>query len=300
MNSQQRRELMFASLAGLSVGDAFGQQFNWHPEDIAIQRTDVPIWKWTDDTEMAISIVRVISEIGEIDQDYLADLFLQEFDPARGYGPAMLYDYFHQMKSGTNWRKAASSLFDGSGSYGNGSAMRVAPLGACFSDDLAKVVEQATLSAEVTHTHPEGIAGAVAIAVAAAVAAQQRTTKTVTGSRTFIEAILPWVPESRTRRFITQAYEELGPNVDSEKVAQLVGNGSGVTCQDTVPFCVFVAGQHLNNYETAMWETVRVLGDMDTTCAIVGGIIAANVGREGIPDEWVHSTESVPIFDANG
>ena len=59
-------------------------------------------------------------------------------------------------------------LFGGEGSFGNGAAMRVAPLGAYFADELDAVVEQASFSAEVTHSHPEGIAGAIAVAVAAA------------------------------------------------------------------------------------------------------------------------------------
>ena len=68
---------------------------------------------------------------------------------------------------GTDWRDAARRPFRGAGSMGNGAAMRVAPLGAWFADDVARAVDEARRSAEVTHMHPEGIAGAVAVAVAA-------------------------------------------------------------------------------------------------------------------------------------
>ena len=205
-----KRKATIDSLEGLSVGDAFGQQFFWHQEDIGIRRTDVPTWKWTDDSEMAFSIVKVLIEIGEIDQDYLADLFLSEFDTARGYGPAMVFDYFHQRQQGVGWKDASTSLFDGTGSYGNGSAMRVAPLGVFFADDLEKVVEQARLSAEVTHSHPEAIAGAIAIAVAAAIAFRQRTEATVTGARTFIEEVLPYVPESNVKHGLIPGLRRTG------------------------------------------------------------------------------------------
>lgn len=297
MTDNQRRKATLDSLEGLSVGDAFGQQFFWHQQDIGIRRTDVPIWRWTDDSQMAFSIVKVLFEIGEIDQDYLADLFLNEFDTARGYGPAMVFDYFHQRQQGVPWKTASTSLFDGTGSYGNGSAMRIAPLGVFFADDLEKVVEQATLSAQVTHSNPEAIAGAIAVAVAAAISYRQRTEVTATGARTFIEEILPYVPESNVKHGLIQAYEELGPKVDSFKVAELVGNGSAVTCQDTVPFCIFLAGQYLNDFEEAMWNTVQALGDMDTNCAIVGGIVASKLGRDAIPEEWIQSRESIPALD---
>jgi len=61
-----------------------------------------------------------------------------------------------------------------------------------------------------------------------------------------------------------------------------------------VPFCVWVAGRYLDSYEDALWETVSVLGDMDTNCAIVGGIVAAHVGVAGIPDTWIDSREPLP------
>jgi ADP-ribosylglycohydrolase len=285
---------MYDSLAGLSVGDAFGEQFLWHIEDIPARRVDVPEWRWTDDTEMALSIVSILTRYGTIDQNELARAFAARFDPRRGYGAAMLFELLPKLRNGDDWRAAARALFDGSGSYGNGAAMRVAPLGAYFADDLGTVIDEARRSAEVTHAHHEGVAGAITVAVAAALAARQRTGRTISGSRTFIEAVLPHVPHSIVRERLSALRQQLGPHASIEKVAQLVGNGSQVSAQDTVPLCLWVAGRHLNNYEEALWETVSVQGDMDTNCAIVGGIVAAHVGLDGIPAEWINSREPLP------
>jgi ADP-ribosylglycohydrolase len=287
---------MLDSLAGLSVGDAFGEQFLSHMEDIPRRRIGDPVWGWTDDTEMAISIASNLLKHRAVNQDELAREFVDCFDPRRRYGRAMLFQYFPRIRAGDHWRDVSYSLFDGEGSYGNGAAMRVAPLGAWFADDLDSVVAQATLSAEVTHAHPEGIAGAIAVALAAALAARQATECSISGPRSLIEAILPLVPESEVRQRLVLLYETVGPRVPIAHVAELVGDGGLVSAQDTVPLCVWAAGRYRDDYEEALWQTVSVLGDMDTNCAIVGGIVAAHVGAGGIPARWLESRESIPSF----
>jgi ADP-ribosylglycohydrolase len=89
----------------------------------------------------------------------------------------------------------------------------------------------------------------------------------------------------------------LGPRVSIAQVADLVGDGSLVSAQDTVPLCIWAAGRQLDDYEEALWQTVSVLGDMDTNCAIVGGIVAAHVGIGGIPARWLESRESIPSLE---
>ncbi|HEX9595880.1 MAG TPA: ADP-ribosylglycohydrolase family protein, partial [Anaerolineales bacterium] len=61
---------------------------------------------------------------------------------------------------------------------------------------------------------------------------------------------------------------------------------------DTVPFCLWSAAHNLDNYEEALWQTVAGLGDRDTTCAIVGGIVALSSGN--VPLAWVRRREALP------
>jgi ADP-ribosylglycohydrolase len=154
------------SLEGLSVGDAFGERFFLHSDVVeslvAARAIPASPWYYTDDTQMALSIVSILRECGEIDQDKLAQSFAKYYVRDRGYGAAM-HKLLVQIQNGEPWQKVASSLFDGQGSYGNGAAMRVAPVGAYFADDLDLVVTQARKSAEITHTHPQAIAGAIII-----------------------------------------------------------------------------------------------------------------------------------------
>ena len=125
------------------------------------------MWEWTDDTEMACSVVSELRDRGHIDSDGLAAGFAHRCEPYRGYGGGAVV-ILHEIRDGRPWREAAGVAFGGQGSCGNGAAMRVAPLGAYHLDGPRRAAEQAIRSAEVTHAHPEGIVGAVLVAVAAA------------------------------------------------------------------------------------------------------------------------------------
>src|SRR5919199_828033 len=113
-----------ASLEGLSVGDAFGERFfSWPIENAFDRRLPPPLWRFTDDTQMALSIVATLRKYGKIDQDALARSFAEQIDATRGYGPAM-YRLLPLIRGGADWRAASASLFGGKGSFGNGAAMR--------------------------------------------------------------------------------------------------------------------------------------------------------------------------------
>ncbi|RIK77855.1 MAG: crystallin J1 [Planctomycetota bacterium] len=294
-NDRLRRAL--SVLHGLSVGDAFGQQF--FTPGIPVwcinqRRPPPPVWRYTDDSEMAIGIVEILSAHGRIDQDALAIRFGERFaaEPARGYGPAAIR-ILHAISQGESWRTVGRSAFGGTGSFGNGSAMRVAPIGAYFCSDLNEVVAQAAASAEITHAHEEGIAGAIAIAVATAWCCRQPCGKELSGKE-MLDVVRDHTPRGPIRLGIEEA---LGIELDAWEftAASLLGNGSRITARDTVPFCLWSAAAHLDSFTDAMWATMRVEGDVDTNCAIVGGIVAAANGTDGVPVEWIDSRERLQI-----
>jgi ADP-ribosylglycohydrolase len=284
------------SLEGLSVGDGFGGFFEGaRPESLPHHlksRTLPPRpWHFTDDTNMALSIFESLRKYGEINQDELALSFALHFDRARGYG-ASIRGLVARILAGQPWREVAGNTFSGQGSYGNGGAMRVAPLGAYFADDLDAVVEQARLSAEITHAHPEGIAGAIATAVAAALAWRVRDSAKPSRPE-FIGQVLSYLPESEVTSGIRRARDILS-DTSTQHAAAMLGNGSRISAQDTVPFVLWSAAEYLDNYEEAIWQTASAGGDVDTTCAMVGGIVAMNTGVEGIPPQWIESREPLP------
>jgi ADP-ribosylglycohydrolase len=290
------------ALEGLSVGDAFGERSPLHQAVLRgllpPRALPKPPWRYTDDTEMALSIVAVLREHRGIDQERLARSFAGRYDRSRQYG-AGSERLLSRLRAGEPWREAARALFDGRGSWGNGAAMRVAPLGAYFADDLDAVVEQARHSAEVTHAHPEGIAGAVAVAVAAAWAWRSRSARAVPRGRKFLDLVVPMVPEGETLAKLRRA-RELPPDAPVATAVALLGNGAAISAPDTVPFALWCAARRLDDYEAALWFTASGQGDVDTTCAMVGGIVALYTGVDSIPPEWRKYRESLPAWLTEG
>lgn len=284
------------SLEGLSVGDAFGERFFVNPASLQllIDNCALPAtpWRFTDDTQMALSIVEILGHHDGIDQDALALSFGLRYDRTRAYGSAM-HRLLSLLRAGESWQHPAYNLFGGQGSFGNGSAMRVAPVGAYFADNLDAAATHAVRSAKVTHTHPEAAAGAIAVAVSTALAWQTRQQGRPLAASDFLNYLLPYVPASTVRDGIASGRDIAGTS-PIHAVAAALGNGSEISCQDTVPFCLWCAAHHLDDYEEALWQTVGALGNRDTTCAIVGGIVVMYAGVEGIPPDWRTAREPLP------
>lgn len=283
------------SLDGLSIADALGEQLlhsGPHARVHALTERVAPTekrWGWTDDTAMAISIVEELAARGGIEPGPLAAAFARRYvaEPARGYGRGA-HQVLAAIAQGEPYESAARALFNGTGSRGNGGGMRSAPIGAYFAGDLAAAAHHAALSAAPTHAHPDGAAGAVAVAVAAAaVFAGERDPKAV------LEAVVAHTPTGPTLDGLRRAIPML--RAEPITVAAELGNGSAVLSADTVPFAVWCAAVHLGDFAGAVWACAGVGGDIDTTCAMAGGIIAGAVGAEGIPAAWRAAREPLPI-----
>ncbi|MFF3073634.1 ADP-ribosylglycohydrolase family protein [Kitasatospora sp. NPDC057904] len=296
------------ALEGLALGDAFGERwfplFRTAPEayrDIRARRTpEESPWHWTDDTAMALSVHRVLTVHGTVDQDALAAAFGATYlaDAYRGYGAGMHRLLPALAGDPSSWRTRTRELFDGQGSFGNGAAMRVAPLGAWFAGDAEEAARQAALSAEVTHAHPEGVAGAVAVAVAASLAAASRGGPAPDGEE-FLKQVLRHTPAGEVRNTLALACA-VRPDARPWRAADLLGNGQRVSAADTVPFALWSAAMNLDSLTDALWSTAEGLGDVDTTCAITAGTVAARTGLSGADPLWLQRREALPEWTAQG
>lgn len=295
----ERLSRALRSLEGLSVGDAWGERFFGPVEVVAERITERrlpgPPWRYTDDTEMAIAVTEELAAHQKIDPSALARAFVRRFvaDPERGYG-AGTARLLQQMRRGAFWKEAAGAVFNGEGSCGNGAAMRAAPIGAYFADQPEAIVEQAQRSACVTHAHPDGQAGAVAVALAAAHLQRSCGSSLQQTRDTFFDAVLERCPEGPTRQGI-EAASKLGEQPPA-KAAVLLGSGEKLLSSDTVPFALWCACRGMHSFEEAMWSTVAGLGDRDTTCAIVGGLVAL---RSPPPTAWIAHRELLR-FESSG
>ncbi|MEV5509338.1 ADP-ribosylglycohydrolase family protein [Streptomyces orinoci] len=279
-----------ASLRGLAVGDALGSQFFVPANYPLLKRRQTPQapWRWTDDTEMACSVLAVLAGHGRVDQDALARSFAEHHDFDRGYGPAV-NRMLRLIREGGDWRELAAALFKGQGSWGNGAAMRIAPLGAWYADDPEQATHQAEISAYTTHQHREAVAGAMAVAAAAALAAAADGPPK---PEALLDGVIGLVPRSAVQAALRRARDMLD-YADTTTVAAVLGCGRRTSAMDTVPFALWAAARHLDSFQAAFWTTAQAGGDVDTTCAIVGGVVAAT-GRGAPPGDWLAATEALP------
>ncbi|WP_308005430.1 ADP-ribosylglycohydrolase family protein [uncultured Chryseobacterium sp.] len=282
------------SLTGISIGDAFGESFFGEERMIRthIHQRIIPesALDFTDDTIMAIAVFKSLEKFGQINQDFLAEEFTQNyyFDINRGYGPSM-HQYFRAVKDGEKWKEVSYSKFGGQGSMGNGGAMRASVIGAYFYDDLDQLKTNAELSCEVTHANKEAIEGTKAIALAAAFVIQEKLGLIQLNQQEFIQKIQSELKDSDMKSKLNKVlYLDGNPSI--ELLVKTLGNGIKMTAQDTVPIVLWMLSRYRNNVEECLWNTVSALGDRDTTCAMAGGISILSCDEASIPD-WTKNVE---------
>jgi diguanylate cyclase (GGDEF)-like protein len=276
------------ALAGLSTGDAFGQSL-FFPEAIEyIRRRELPAppWRWTDDTQLALSVIEELRYRGWIDQDALARRLAWRYttDPARGYGGQTL-QILERIAHGEYFRSVTRTAKDG-GSFGSAASARAAPLGAYFAGNPGRASREARLAAGITHAHPDGMAGAQAIAAAAAILSDRHHPK---GSE-LLREILQYVPDGEVGRRIACAAEI--PASGYQEAVRQFRVGPDHSTMTTVPFSLWVAAHNTGSFTEALWLTVAALGVRDTTCAIVGALVA--LSSRHITEEWLLRREPLP------
>ncbi|MGW1249839.1 ADP-ribosylglycohydrolase family protein [Streptomyces sp. NPDC002535] len=288
------------SLHGLAFGDAFGDRWFGilRREGPAALETRTPppepLWQWTDDTAQALVLLRELAGAGgAVDQDRLALGLAAAYadDTHRGYGASM-HDVLRRIGAGEPWREVVAGQFGGQGSWGNGAAMRVAPLGAWHAADLDVVAEQAARQSTVSHHHPEAVAGAVAVALAAALAARSRGGPAPARPE-FLGDVAARLPESDVRSGLRIA-ARMPERTSVRHAAEVLGSGYRMSGPDTVPYALWCAAGHLDDLHEGLWLTVAGRGDIDTTCAIAGGVIAARTGVAALPAAWHAAREPLP------
>jgi ADP-ribosylglycohydrolase len=137
------------------------------------------------------------------------------------------------------------------------------------------------VTARVTHTHPDAVAGAVVVAVAAAVAPGD----------VFAEVLRHTAPGD-----VRDAVELAAGLRDPAEVAATLGTGARTSALDTVPLALWIAARHADDCAEAVWTAAALADDVDTVCAIVGGIVASWTGLDGIPAQWRAAVEPLPSW----
>ncbi|HVR31400.1 MAG TPA: ADP-ribosylglycohydrolase family protein [Acidimicrobiia bacterium] len=273
-------------LVGVAVGDALGAPMEGRAvvTDGYLERLpfDPGPMRYTDDTAMTIGVAESLTAHGEFDGAHMAATLAAHYaaQPWRGYGNGPP-EVFGNLERGVPWNQAAVSLFGGSGSYGNGAAMRVAPIALSAHPHTETVAELARQSAIITHTHPEGIDGAVAQALAIdyVLCISPKDTPDPTA---MIAHIRPHLSSERFHEKLTTV-EWIA---SERRTDQLPSLGSGITAHTSVPTALACYLLHPNSFQDAVAAAISLGGDTDTIASMTGALIGAHLGLAAIPPAW--------------
>jgi poly(ADP-ribose) glycohydrolase ARH3 len=288
-------------LLGLALGDALGAPFEGRtrvePSELDRLIGGAGDLRWTDDTHMALTLAAALVAQGlPIDPEALGERFADAYhrEPWRGYGsgPPRV---FALAARGRSYREAAASLFGGGGSFGNGAAMRCAPAAIAGFPDTAAIAELAASQATVTHSHAEGLDGAVLLASIVGLALGTPADQPLRLSAAGLEVSLLRSRALRTAWARLQAATP-GPGVGAsptDLLALAEGFGTSVAARESVPAAIAIA---LSRDGDGLLATIRAAvglgGDTDTVAAMAGAITGAHLGAAAIPEHLLARLEA--------
>ncbi|HEX9949335.1 MAG TPA: ADP-ribosylglycohydrolase family protein [Thermodesulfobacteriota bacterium] len=242
---------------------------------------------YSDDTEMMIGIMEALAEDPDFDPALTARRFLANFHPVRNYG-ARIYGIMDQLRKGTPWDQV------GTDSWGNGGAMRIAPIGFFFFDEGALLRDNALLCTRITHKHPQALAGALAQAMAVGMATEKGIAGEVFDRRAFLEEIVAGVEgvDSAMAAEI-ERIEDLDRGGDLEARIKRIASAfpRDVSALGAVPpaLASFLMS---DDFEAVVMTAVNAGGDTDTIGAMAGALAGAYYGYSSIPAAWLDPLEN--------
>jgi poly(ADP-ribose) glycohydrolase ARH3 len=274
------------ALVGTAVGDAIGSGFEWQRAaefqaiEWAADRRE--LLAYTDDTHMMIGTAESLVQNEGFDGEHMAHVFIRnyEMEPWRGYGPGPP-NVFRMIRAGEAWNKAAEKLYHG-GSYGNGAAMRIAPVAVFYHNDLTMLREVAFRSSQITHSHVLGKEGAALQAYAIALAVGWESGR-LFDSRGFLSRLDELIQHETYRKKLKSLTMLLGEEDRAKVVAEL---GNTVEAFNSVPTAVYSFVSHPDSFRKAILFAVSLGGDTDTIAAMTGAISGAYLGVEAVPNKW--------------
>lgn len=274
-------------LVGLALGDALGAPFEglMPPLESGMNAffDHLPdVLRYTDDTEMAIGVAESLVEKGGLDLDNMARKFAENFTPMRGYGPGTI-SVLEMIKGGASWRDANRAIFP-DGSFGNGAAMRAAPLGLFYANSPDGLREATFEASSITHDHPLAKEGALLVTGAISAILRGKS-KTET-----LNEVSRLVQTEDYRQKIRVISEFMGHRISASSVIGRLGNS--VLAHESAPTALYAYLREGRNYLKCVRYCISLGGDTDTICAMAGALSGAKVGLGGLPEEMIERLEN--------
>ncbi|XP_015910924.2 ADP-ribosylhydrolase ARH3 [Parasteatoda tepidariorum] len=302
-------------LVGSLIGDCLGAPFEFIDPvsekkltnfftDIFNGETD-RIYPYTDDTAMALSVTKSIIENKRVCPTDLAKRFVNEYftdplTPSRSYG-AHVQRVFMVLKE-TNFEDVflpAARQFNGDGSYGNGAAMRIAPVALFVHDkDEDSIKNAVKLCSFITHTHPDGLNGALLLCFAIHLALKLDPSKELDPMKFIseLEEKMKIIEKKGNTRYCDSLKKirkclERQDDITPQEVATYLGNDEiALKSVPTAIYSFLRALKPLPNYESTnpfvctIYFAISVGFDTDTIATMAGAIAGAYYGEDMIPN----------------
>ena len=288
MSPVSLRDRFQGCLLGLAVGDALGAPYEglpatdiYHqfgPPDVIASNPSGGTLYYTDDTQMTIGVAETLVDHGRIEGAELMKVFASNYHPDRGYGKGARQIIGTAIEGG-DWRAVAETVFPG-GSLGNGAAMRVAPVGLLFCDNLDDVWEQARQSARPTHRHAVGIEAAQVMALAVALAVNSNTID----RRGFLNELLQRAQTDEIRWALKTA-------IRLKRGDSIAVLGSSLEAHRSVITAIAAFAATPEDYPFAVGRVIGLGDDTDTLAAMAGALCGAFGGTAAVPTGLVERLE---------
>ncbi|MHA1459220.1 MAG: ADP-ribosylglycohydrolase family protein [Promethearchaeota archaeon] len=296
------------TLLGVSIGDTLGHPFEGIlREQIYSRFSDFKEFitsnkklfnTYTDDTQLTLHTAKALIQGSGFNEDSIIREYVEWLeDPPIGPGFGCISS-IQKLKYGISWKKAASN------SGGNGTTMRVSPIGLFYNKDIKNLKEFALKSSVITHSHPAASAGAIVVARAISFLID-KTIETDFSIDEFFDVIISSISNSREEiweEFI-EILNKVKNNLDISLEAGLikfsqVGVKSPYFIEDylgkafvhpytlsTVACAIFIFLKYLNSFEECIFQLATAGGDSDTVGAIGGSLAGAYFGKGNIPSD---------------
>lgn len=264
-------------LLAAALGDALG----------SLRGRGASILRYTDDTSMMLALAESIVEKGGVDPHHLAQKFAENYwrEPWRGYGPGPPRIFKMIRERGVSL--CLDRLLYPGGSYGNGCAMRVAPVALLYHDDPQKLRRAVEDSCKPTHSHPLGVEGALLEAAAISTALRVPESGKV-DARLFLEELRPYVESKVYLKKIGEVERLLKEEAGTRAAAKILGNT--VEAFNSVPTAIYIYLKTQDPVE-AIRLAIAVKGDTDTIACMAAAIAGAHRGVDVLSSHLLERLE---------
>ena len=278
-------------LLGTAIGDALGVAFetklpsyqpliDWDGKTfIGRGLDDLPAGCYSDDTMMSLTVAGSLIDNHGFNPSDLAQRYVELFTSKtiRGYGRTTLAA-INNLIAGKHYSECGIA-----GSYGNGTAMRAAPFGVYFRNDIPALINACKVDSAITHASNEAEAGSLAVALAAAHAVNGDTSD-------LLPKLWEALPDSKVKTAIYSLDSLVPtPHITPDQALRLIGTKCDV--RQTVPAAIYCY-LRFGNFQDAVVASIKAGGDTDTTAAIVGALFGAKHGLVGMDPALIAAVEN--------